>query len=374
MFVDGVYKMPRHEPLDPGIPGRRSKIQRLVLHPSTASDAGGKRSWGTREWASIKERLRLTVRRAPEVVINVKGSRRSRDDDHAAIAGVLRYMMYISRNGQLPAFDERDDRIEGRDAVRNVHACWDLDMQRMRGMRNEGLHPSFNMIFSMPARTDPDRMLDAVKAFAGEHFQGHQYIMALHTHETDPASDAPAHPHVHLVVRAEDDNGLRMHVRKSDLRAWREDFAAQLRYRGIEANATSRAERGRSLKALRGAEWHIQKRYENEKKSGRHTAHLKARFARFLDAAGELAKGHTEAKPWEVAMAARRRDVLRELKQNAVRLREEGNIDLATEVEQFIKNMPPLDSERRRIQRMLLEQVQRRLHDHAKDKPDEYSR
>lgn len=374
MFADGVCKMPVHELLNPGIPGRRPRIQRLVLHPSGAGDAGGKRSWGTQEWAAIKERLRLTVRRAPEVVINVKGSRRSRDDDRTAIAGVLRYMMYISRNGQLPVFDERGDRIQGRDAVRDVHASWDLDMQRMRGTRDEGLHPSFNMIFSMPAKTDPDRMLDAVKAFAQEHFQGHQYVMAVHTHETDPASDAPAHPHVHLVVRAEDENGLRMHVRKSDLRAWREDFAAQLRSRGIEANATSRAERGRSFKALRGAEWHIQKRYEGDRKAGRSTRPPKARAARFHDAAEELVKGHAVAKPWEVAMAARRRDVLRELKQNAARLRAEGSIDLAVEVEQFIQDMPPVDSERRKIQRALIEQVKLRLREHEQDRPDERSR
>lgn len=322
----------------------------------------------------MKEQLRLTVRRAPEVVINVKGSRRSQDGDQAAIEGVFRYMMYISRNGQLPTFDERGERSEGRDEVRDTHASWNLDMQRMRGTKNESLHPSFNIIFSMPAKTDPQKMLEAVQAVAQARFQGHQYLMALHTHETDPAKDAPEHPHVHLILRAEDEDGHRIHIRKTDLRAWREQFAAELRARGIEANATSRAERGRSRKAVASAEWHIQKRYQEARGRGGSPDPSKARVARFRVAAEELREGRTEPKPWEVAMAVRRRDVLRELKDNAARLRHEGDTELAAQVDRFVSDMAPLESERRKIQRALVEQVKKRLHEQGAAKSDDLSR
>jgi len=352
--------MPKHEDLEPQQFGRRSGIRRLTYRPSSEKQGGtGKRDtrWrDTRDWSAIKDQLRRTVRHAPEVVIKVKGSRRDKDDDREAIAGVLRYMMYISRNGKLLTVDEQQQRIDGREAIRETHASWDLDMQRMHGGRGDPLHPSFNIIFSMPAHTQPERMLDAVQAFAREQFQGHQYVMALHTQETDPADDPPAHPHVHVVLRAENEDGQRIHIRKGTLRGWREAFAAELRARGIEANATSRAERGRSLKTKSGAEWHIHKRASLGKGDASQAA-----MARLLDAAREMENGRTESKPWEVAMAAKRRDVVRGLRQDAERLRQEGDTRLADEVDHFIADMPALDSERRQIQRALVRQVQDRL-------------
>jgi hypothetical protein len=371
--------MQKHEPLGDAHPGRRPGTGRLVFRPltdkvSSESPKGSGQAWRNRDWSSIKERLRLTVTRAPEVVINVKGSRRSQDSDHAAIEGVLRYMMYISRNGQLPTFDEHGERSEGRDEVRDKHASWNLDMQRMKGMKNEPLHPSFNIIFSMPAKSDPAKILEAVQAVAWARFQGHQHLMALHTQETDPAKDAPEHPHVHLILRAENDDGIRIHIRKTDLRAWREQFAAELRARGIDANATSRAERGRSRKAVSSAEWHIQKRYQDAKGHRGPRDPSRARVARFHAAAEELREGRTEPKPWEIAMAARRRDVLREFAENAARLRREGDSELADQVERFAKDMAPLDSERRQIQRALVEQVKNRLREHGADNAEDLSR
>lgn len=364
--------MPKHEILRADRPGRRPGIRRLVYRPPKVGRAGGDRSskgrWqDQRDWATIKDQLRLTVRRAPEVVINVKGSRRAADDDHAAIEGVLRYMMYISRNGRLRTVNELGDQVDGREAIRETHASWDLDMQRTRSGKNEPLHPTFNIIFSMPAETDPDRILDAVAAVASDRFQGHQYLMAVHTQQTDPADDPPAHPHVHLILRAEDHDGRRIHIRKGDLRTWREQFATELRARGIDANATSRAERGKSNKTMTGAEWHIQKRYKESLHSGKPAAPPEAKAARFLEAAQELQDGQTQEKPWEIAMAARRRDVLRELNQNAARLRKEGDGELADEVDRFMQDMQPLDSERRQMQRALLKQVQDRLEARSRD-------
>jgi len=361
--------MQKHEPLGETPSGRRSGIRRLVYRPSgenvsNDSPKGSRQAWRERDWSSIKERLRLTVQRAPEVVINVKGSRRTQDGDQSAIEGILRYMMYISRNGHLQTIDECSDRTEGRDGIRDTHASWNLDMQRMRGTNNEALHPSFNIIFSMPARTDPQKMLEAVQAVAQARFHGHQYLMALHTRETDPAKDAPEHPHVHLILRAEDEDGNRIHIRKTDLRVWREQFATELRARGIEANATSRSERGRSRKTMSGAEWHIHKRYQTALDHGESFPPSTAKSARFYAAAEELRNGRTELKPWEVAMAARRRNILRDLKENAARLRLEGDNELANEVERFAADMAPLDSERRQIQRALVEQVQKRLREH----------
>jgi hypothetical protein len=364
--------MSKHEILDPDRPGRRSGIRRLTFRPSPDGGPGGNEAghFG-RDWLAIKDQLRRTVRRAPEVVITVEGSRMVKNDDHAAIEGVLRYMMYISRNGRLPTTDEQETKIEGTDAIRETHGAWNLDMQRMWSRKGEALHPTFNLIFSMPAKTDPDKLRDAVQAFAREHFAGHQYVMALHTPETEPGrknDKSPEHPHVHVILRAEDENGQRTYIRKQNLRAWRESFAVLLRARGIEANATSRAERGRSLKTLRSAEWHIDKRYREKIARGEAAEPSKAKAARIQEAAQELQEGRTEPKPWELAMAARRRDEVRGLNQNVARLRQEGDNELADEVDRFIQDMPPLDTERRQIQRALIEQVNKRVNERGLDR------
>lgn len=372
-------KQRTHDVRDPDHRGRRSGLRRLVYRPPGENASVGSPGGHARDWAAIKDQLRRTVQRSPEVVIIVEGG--GRKDEHGNrsslrdIDGVRKYMLYISRNGKLPASNEQGEQVSGREEIAETHASWNLDLQRQigwvtnsrngRGGKIEQLHQTFGVIFSMPRGTDPVGLFAAVQAFARDHFANRQYLMVLHTPETDPAptSKRADHPHVHVILRAEDDDGQRIYIRKEDLRSWREAFAAHLRARGIEANATSRAERGRSLKAIRGPEHHIMQRW----KQGRGDP-SRAQALRFEQAAQELQDGRTEAKPWEIAMAARRRDVERELSQSVARLRQEGDHELAEQVEQFMKDMPPVDSERRQIQRALIEQVKERLKKRSKDK------
>jgi hypothetical protein len=62
--------------------------------------------------------------------------------------------------------------------------------------------------------------------------------MVLHDHQ--------ANPHVHISVRAESKHGKRLNPRKADLHRWRETFAEKLCDRGVEAEATRQATRGRN--------------------------------------------------------------------------------------------------------------------------------
>src|ERR1700741_4677911 len=95
------------------------------------------------------------------------------------------------------------------------------------------------MIFSMPAGTPPNKLLVAVKNFAREEFGAkHRYAMVLHTDEP--------HPHVHMVVKAMSEPGMRLNIRKATLREWRREFARHLRALGVAANATDRGVRGES--------------------------------------------------------------------------------------------------------------------------------
>src|SRR5207248_7596546 len=120
------------------------------------------------------------------------------------------------------------------------------------------------LMFSMPAGTPPDKVLEAVKNFAREEFGlKHRYAMVLHTDEP--------HPHVHMVVKAVSEQGVRLNIRKATLREWRREFARQLRALGIAANATQRYVRGETgprksdgiyRASIRGQSTHMRERAE----------------------------------------------------------------------------------------------------------------
>ena len=77
-------------------------------------------------------------------------------------------------------------------------------------------------MLSMPAGTPPDKVLAAARVFGREHLAlEHRYVMALHTDEP--------HPHVHMVVKAVSEQGMRLNIRKATLCEWSRDFARSLR-------------------------------------------------------------------------------------------------------------------------------------------------
>ena len=53
-----------------------------------------------------------------------------------------------------------------------------------------------------------------------------------------------------MVVKAESEDGLRLHIDKEMLRTWREDFARMMREQGVAANATPRVLRGKNKDAI----------------------------------------------------------------------------------------------------------------------------
>ena len=110
-----------------------------------------------------------------------------------------------------------------------------------------------NIVLSMPSPTPADKVLAAARKFAREKFAlKHRYAMVLHTDQQ--------HPHVHVVVKAESEEGRRLHIDKAMLRAWREDFARLMRGQGIAANATPRVIRGRNKGKTRDAIYRARQR------------------------------------------------------------------------------------------------------------------
>jgi hypothetical protein len=180
--------------------------------------------------AAIRERIEATVvRRAPQVMVKVTGGGRG-------MKAIAAHFRYISKNGRLEIEDERGQTMRGKDTLRELVDDW-----RYGGSLIEDTSPrreAFNIMLSMPRGTDPASVEWAAREFAKAELADHKYVMVLHDHQ--------ANPHVHISVRAESKHGRRLNPRKTDLHRWRETFAAKLRERGIEAEATRQASRGMS--------------------------------------------------------------------------------------------------------------------------------
>jgi Relaxase/Mobilisation nuclease domain len=269
-----------------------------------------------------------TVRRTPEVVVKVSGGARS-------LRGVAQHLDYIGREGHGEVQTDDGERLQGKGFEKALLEDWDLDLEAQR-RRSEraiaaGRKPAklvHNLVFSMPKGTPPDKVLRAVQVFAQEKFAlKHRYAMALHVDQ--------GHPHVHMVVRALSEQGVRLYIRKPMLRGWRRDFAKYLRDLGVEANATERAVRGET---------------RTTKRDGIHRAMLRGESthmrARAEEVARELAAGKLRSEPGQRALLETRRAVLSGWRGLADVLERAGNQQLAGVVRRFADTMPPPLTER----------------------------
>jgi len=182
----------------------------------------------------------------------------------------------------------------------------------------------------MPAPTPPDKVLAAARKFAREKFVQHRYVMVLHTDQK--------HPHVHLVVKAENELGQRLHIDKQRLREWREDFARLMREQGIAANATPRAIRGEN------------KKYPREKifKAQRYGTST-ALHDRVIGIANELSRSRTIVDPARDRLLETRKSLVSAWMKAAEVLDAQGEIILAGDVRYFVKHLPPVLTDRQRL-------------------------
>lgn len=185
--------------------------------------------------AAARSRLKGIVRKAPEVMVKVSGGGKG-------MRAIKAHMDYISRNGDVALENEAGEIFHGKEEVRSLRDDWKFGQY---GIPEESHRKeAFNIVLSMPPGTDRKSVTDAAREFAKSEFGGNfHYVFATH--------DDEAHPHVHLCVNAQGDDGTRLNPRKADLQRWREGFAEALREHGIEANATPRLVRGARRKTRR---------------------------------------------------------------------------------------------------------------------------
>lgn len=271
---------------------------------------------------AARQKLIATVRKAPEVMVKISGGGKD-------MRSIKAHMDYISRNGEVEIEDEQGRIHQGKEEVRDVRDDWKgAGIPYENGKRRE----AFNIVLSMPPGTDRTAVKDAARAFASELFSNHQYVFAAH--------DDEKHPHVHLAVKAVDLDGVRLNPRKADLQHWRETFAEKLREQGIEANATPRQLRGVVKKADKQAVRHINK----EHGKGRRKEPARVTESQRKAVELEAKTGRKHINPAQDNISARRKQVQHDFGTVARALVAGGREDqqLALEIVQFIKQMPPV--------------------------------
>ena len=179
----------------------------------------------------VRSRVRSTVAPgATQVMVKITGGGRG-------MKAIAAHFRYIGRQGKeevggkgktLEIEDERGEKIQGREGLVQLADEW-----RVAGAYIDDDSPrreAFNIIFSMPAGTPPEAVRAATAEAARELFEGHKYVFVMH-------EDQGA-PHVHLSVRADRYDGVRLSPRKADLDRWRAVFARNLQDRGVNAVAS----------------------------------------------------------------------------------------------------------------------------------------
>lgn len=272
-------------------------------------------------------KLTRVAQKAPEVVVKVSGSGKSR-------AHSLAHLTYITRNGKLQAENERGEKVEGLEGVKEVFKEWGFqtpgDSERKRAQ-------TVNIVLSMPKGTDAGAVLVAARGFAKQAFaDNYQYLLALHD-DTD-------HPHVHLAVKAQGFDMTWLKRTKADLQDWRESFAEKLRDQGVEAEATPRRARGVVQKPQTQAMRHLV--------SARRSTVFKAKVDEAIRDVTTREKA--PPRPWEVAIRERQREVRRAYVQVAGDLanaRDDTSRQAAAQLQAFLRSLPPLETERHRLRR-----------------------
>jgi len=179
---------------------------------------------GSRE--DIKARLQGVAKKTRQVMVKITPGKNNKK------AAVLKHLKYIGEDGKGVIYDQDGGTYQGNEVIeKDLMWQWENVGPKMPDSSDKRL--SYNIMFSMPEGTDQKAVFEAVRKVASIEFAGHQWVMGQHFDEPQV--------HCHVAVKAVGLDGTRLNPRKEDLMRWRERFAYELRERGVEAEATSRA-------------------------------------------------------------------------------------------------------------------------------------
>jgi Relaxase/Mobilisation nuclease domain len=293
-----------------------------------------------------------TARRVPETMVKVLPK------DSNNLRSVARHLNYIGRYGKLELETDDGERIQGKEAGWRLLEDWDLDLEkdrresRLAAVTRRSPKLVHKIMLSMPPGTPAKGVLEAVRNFAREEFAlRHRYALVLHTDEP--------HPHVHLVVKAVSERGVRLNIRKATLREWRREFARRLREQGIAANATERAVRGETRMHKTDGIYRATIRGDS--------THTRARAEAV---ASEILNGNLRTEAGRSKLIETRSDVERGWRAASNILIAQGHPEIAAHIHRFVTQMPPPRTENEQLAHGVLERVrQQRAFDASRGTP-----
>lgn len=275
------------------------------------------------------ELIARTAHRTPEVMVKVltRGGQN--------LGAVRRHLEYLDRKGELEIETDDGQKLAGKGFERELIDDWDLDIEEDRRRTALAARPDrrppklvHKVLFSMPPGTPPQKVLEAVKNFAREEFAlKHRYAMVLHTDEP--------HPHVHMVIKAVSEQGVRLNIRKATLRGWRTEFARHLRLLGVPANATERAVRAEERSPKLDGIYRAEQRGES----------WRAR-SRVTEVGQEMFRERLRTEPGKRTLIQTRKAVERGWWEISEILAAQGQRELAKKVVQFVGRMLPPKTDR----------------------------
>ena len=184
-------------------------------------------------------RLLGVAKRSTQVMVRITPGK------NRTMKSLAQHHLYIAREDAESTNDREEGAIgeslidqdgvirQGKEAVEELTWAWAHTGPELP--EHSDTRMAFNIIFSMPQGTDAQAVYESVREASAVEFAGHQWVMAQHFDEPQV--------HCHVCVKAEGLDGQRFNPRKADLQRWRERFAYELRFRGIEAEATRRITR-----------------------------------------------------------------------------------------------------------------------------------
>jgi len=281
-------------------------------------------SYGVANARTARAKLARIVRGAPEVVVKVTG--RQRGGSH-----VKAHLDYIGRKGAVDIETRDGEILTGKDDIAERAAEWSDTLE----WRSRPTVSSVSLIFSMPAGTDPEKVLGAVRALAhAELSDNHDYVLALHTDTR--------RPHVHLTVQAEGLDRTRFNPRPVQLHRFRERFARELRERGVAAEATPRRARGRGVAGSSMALAKLRARLANGVSRVMTNADRRTN-----EQALAVARGHAELPPFIAKGKTRWQGIRHAYSQAAAALDATGQSEdrrLASDVRGFLDKHPDMNA------------------------------
>jgi len=275
-------------------------------------------------------KLSRVAKRSPQVLVKVTG--RQKGAGH--VAANFKYIAgKEGRKGREDGLETDDgDKLRATAEFRELAetwAAWDGASEFRRTPTT-----SISMVFSMPEGTNPEKLKDSVRAFAQKEIEGHRWAMGMHT-------DTPR-PHAHLTVCVAGEDGVRFNPRKADLQRYREEFARELRDRGVDADATPRKARGIVKKPEKTPIRRMRDREAEHRQKGLPAARSKRAEQLHGEVRKRVIDGAIET-PIDGELATKQRDIKWTYMSAVAELLRHDRPEarqLAGDVAQFVKDMP----------------------------------